>query len=545
MSRVRGHKKNLYALPFVIRCLFVSIMAHKSKPYTILDLLDNKEALPVSVRYPLVHARCKTTRDDPSESESGEQKFDIFSGLIDMDLANIVENIFSNLSETDVANAVAANPTWATIVSSRRHAEQYFSRDGDNALLKTLYRRRELLSGNVYRNASAIFKQACIDYSRLGKCLVRHDSSWVEFKVEYPFKWCIEGSNMLSDVFVGNEYIAPVHFVGLGYIIQLYDRWTFQFVNAICIQDRGRPKLDLMSNLVLIQCHTWEWSSAMVWNQATGTVHTLFSSSQFRAEIFSVASLIVLLKQDGKHCIASVYKCNSGTQELIVDDEPLHLLYEKIQNNFKIVHSDESQEFFGLLGKAITERTGTGGYVFQLRSKHDFSLRKVIIDNSHWNLLRYTFCFLSDCFVFALDEIRMLYVLSFVDGEVTLVYIFNQPQEMRHLFDRERIISKVGNFLVFHDGRSVTQIFSRYGVAIWKLPSNFIDVCFRHLKERTSGITKAYDQLVGTCDGTRFRESDRIYVKVDQYGVMKIRLDDRLSVMHVTMINNMILNGED
>ena len=54
-----------------------------------------------------------------------------------MNLTFIVEKIFFNLSEADVANAVAANPKWAAVVSNGRRAELYFLRDGDYASLKS------------------------------------------------------------------------------------------------------------------------------------------------------------------------------------------------------------------------------------------------------------------------------------------------------------------------------------------------------------------------------------------------------------------------
>ena len=70
---------------------------------------------------------------------STEPMHDIISGLIDMNLHNIVEKIFSHLNEAEVASAVTANSKWWAILTSRRCAVEQFFKGGT---LKTLYRRR-------------------------------------------------------------------------------------------------------------------------------------------------------------------------------------------------------------------------------------------------------------------------------------------------------------------------------------------------------------------------------------------------------------------
>ena len=77
--------------------------------------------------------RSKTMRDIPLECEHDEssttkenRQFDNISGLIDLDLHRIVENIFSKLSETMVANAAIANAKWASFITNNQRAKHFF-----------------------------------------------------------------------------------------------------------------------------------------------------------------------------------------------------------------------------------------------------------------------------------------------------------------------------------------------------------------------------------------------------------------------------------
>lgn len=162
----------------------------------------------------------------------------------------IVENILSNLSEVDIANAMSANSKWAAVVTSRRRAEQYFTGGKNCATLKTLYRRRELQREYGQRDARAIFEQACADRLKLDIIRDKRDQCLDGFKVVHPF----DSSDWTKKVvFVGNEYIATGYMARLRqssrkhcsdphwrYLTQLHDRWTLQLVNAITLRLRSR-----------------------------------------------------------------------------------------------------------------------------------------------------------------------------------------------------------------------------------------------------------------------------------------------------------------
>lgn len=415
--------------------------------------------------------------------------------------------------------------------------------------------RRKLSSENGQCDARAIFEQACADSFNLDKFCVRRDQSWGEFKVVNPFD-CPDWK--LHDIFVDNDYIATYHRIQhrscprsrLGNAIQLYDRWTLQMVNAISIPCSENLFLEFVDNSVFIRrktgrCSPEKWGNSIVWNQATGKMHILNQSSLPLVGFIFVSKLIVLLKGNGHHTFASVYKCDnesSNTPELIVDDEPLCMGISELGLGAPSgIQGDESLEFIGIVGHAYESWRN----VFQLRSKKDFSLRRVFIyDASECPFIRgpdSTFL-LSDCFVVVAGR-SSLDVLLWIDGKVRTVYTFNKSEETCKNLASATSISLVGNFLVLRGESCWIKGFA-YIAAIWKLPSNFLEICLRHLNEGTVGVTSECDQLVGFYMEPNFYHG--FSIRVDRYGVTKIQYGDGKNgiVMHVMMLDSMILDEE-
>ena len=84
-------------------------------------------------------------------------------------------------------------------------------------------------------------------------------------------------------------------------------------------------------------------------------------------------------------------------------------------------------------------------------------------------------------------------------------------------------------------------------VAIWKLPSGFIETCHRHLKEGTVGETTHCNQLIHEEPATA--SSDRrpcCYDQVDHFGILRCRFDGKNpQVMQLTILNSIISEDDN
>ena len=91
-------------------------------------------------------------------------KLDIISKLIAMQLENIAGDILSSLSDIDFANAVVANPEWSAIATGKGRVRALFSRNkSKSALLKKFYRREEQLARQRQESTDArsLLLKAC------------------------------------------------------------------------------------------------------------------------------------------------------------------------------------------------------------------------------------------------------------------------------------------------------------------------------------------------------------------------------------------------
>ena len=496
----------------------------------------------------------ETDECERSESNVIEErnKFDVISRLIDLELGNIVEKILLHLSEADVAKAVTANPKYAQVVTSKQCAEQFFSRhNGGDSLnsVRDLYERSERLCKNDERDVRAIFLQACTHSWVLDK----FSSDWGHYSripcltIRSNFYW------QLKHVCVSDKYIVKIYLLVDkrrvaqckdeilvdSAVIRVYNRWTLRLVNAISLPGMEIPRIDFIGDSAFIHLRSGR-NALVVWNQLTGEMRTLWSSSQrMIVHTFSVSKLIVLLKSDGCRAVASVYKFDNDetcrSPELIVDNELVFKFNVKTGVDeivLREIQSGESFNLFGIVGfsKDQTQRT------FQLRSKEDFSLvRTLDSTNKDWDLSfwRKNAFLLSDCFFFSdSSNGEWLQVLSLSNGKVREVYAFKKP---KGFFSTESInsdICQVKNCLILRNAR-------RRGVAIWKLPANFIETCSRHLAAGTVGITLKCDQLVD--------ENGRhlCYLAADRYGVTEIyniELDNP-RMLRVMRFNSVVLDG--
>ena len=169
----------------------------------------------------------------------------------------------------------------------------------------------------------------------------------------------------------------------------MYDRWTLQLANAISLREPEHLSFilsgDFVGDWLFIHRTAWgERGEVLAWNQATGIMQTLTRpSSLIATRVICISNLIVLLKDAERGVsIACVYKCDDdepgSTPKLVVDDESLNMYYVNgycRTHRPQIINSGASVDMFGIAGLSIERARNC---VFQLRSKHDFSLRAVI-----------------------------------------------------------------------------------------------------------------------------------------------------------------------
>ena len=101
----------------------------------------------------------------------------------------------------------------------------------------------------------------------------------------------------------------------------------------------------------------------------------------------------------------------------------------------------------------------------------------------------------------------------------------------------------MGSFLVLYI-KNYSSRSPQWTAAFWKLPSDFIKTCHRHLREGTVGSTSHYDQRFVE-DYPDFDEKQQL--KIDHLGFLKycVSLETSEAVLRVAMLNNRIVLDED
>ena len=467
--------------------------------------------------------------------ENKHKKLDIMSKLIDMQLEHIAGDILANLSDVDIANAVAANPKWSAIATGRGRINKIFSKNkAKTAPLKTFYRREELLAPQTHDSigAPSLFRKACANCVFLGQTRVKQMKRQEDFRLVAPlestFLWYPKCVN-LTDRFIvtlfggapkasrRNERKWNIQ------LVQLFDRWTFQLVNAFTVNKCYYVELQFFEdhdiiNAALVIMNMPEKQRAFFWDLTTGKLHALLCPAAMH-EVFYIGKLIVLLWADGEQLNATVYKVQAETDSVlvicIVNDEPLHA-----SKAAQAVRSAAGLDCFAIC--VNVDWLSDLNAVLQMRSKEDFSLIRVVTGLGHSPMRSYNSFMFNEwfAFVFNREELDFIGVVSLVDGDLRTVYRFCVPDEVKkHPYaNLGRASASVGRFLVFE--------FSYGGgfyAVLWKLPLDFVETCRRHLGEGTIGVTEHCDQLIFEKSLRRFdpKQHHRTYVRFDRFGFLK------------------------
>ena len=490
---------------------------------------------------------------------------DIISKLIDRQLEHIIEDILSYLSEMDIANAVTANPEWSAVATSRTRLKRLFSRNKEKtAPLKTFYRREELLAGQTQDHqieTYSLFLEACKKYSNLAnKARFESTGKQTDFQIVFPLEDAIRWN--AKTIHINDGFIVTV-LNGLPkatlpgrrnedyhYFIQLYDRWTFQLVNSLSVKGSllELHVFDGPVNSVFLDTIVRGKRRASLWDFTTGKLHALHCPAPIY-RTFCIAKLMVLAWRNGRELSATVYKVHhaDGSGSIatrIVDREPLEVFHILLQ-----IPSAEDLDYFAI-GALIDH--ADSNFAFQLRSKEDFTLLRSVLTTvtspSHYAnsflLSEHFLLIFNDAFEF---EYSSADVVSLQDGNLRTVYRFLMPKEMICTSRYSGIVTKVGQFLVLYFERS-----GELDTAIWKLPSDFIETCHRHLKEESVGVTSKCDQLICETNAEKrhVSKSIQLHSRFDRFGVLRCDLYrkgkffESPAVVHVTMLNSIISDEE-
>ena len=206
----------------------------------------------VNVRRKAPRKQAKTKSQKKPKLVDCQPPVDIISELKDRQMEHIAEDIFSNVSEIDIANALAANPKWSAIATNSGRIKKLFSRNKERAPLKAFYRREELLARRTQDqiDARSVFLQACIKCSELAnKSKVEPDKKRGDFCLELPLYDIFRFSKSKNEEIRTKIHITDRLLVTVTsgvprtalldkrprgiHLIQLFDRWTFQLVNSI------------------------------------------------------------------------------------------------------------------------------------------------------------------------------------------------------------------------------------------------------------------------------------------------------------------------
>lgn len=487
------------------------------------------------------------TMTEASFADDDVSKLDILSLLIDMQLEKIVETIFSNLGEEDVANAVTANPKWSAIAANRARVKILLSNYSErSAPLKTFYRREELLARRDSLDARSIFLRACVKLSSLNESHRKRNSIPTapgHFRLAYssegPARWLSYGAHISSEL-IALVFRGASRNGGLSdrLLIQLFERWTFRPVDSLTILNYTDAYLTFFEdgvNALLVHCFEMRRYRGLVLNLTTGKVHALPCS--FPVELASsIAKLIVVIRNIRGQLFATVYKvCDEADGFLLrlADSEPLHAARLAV-----CVRGAEGLDRFALY--AGLERSSST-LVFQVRSTQDFSLLRTVSVVGRVPVPLRNSVLLSDRFVIVYDSGSSIDVLSLV-ADFRTVHRFDLPEEILEAAKRTGTVSMAGRFLVLHNETKASY------AAIWKLASDFVWTCHRHEQEGTVGVTSQCDQLITEeCpQNADQRTYDFSYSRFDCFGILMCSFNWRQPpAFQFTMLNSIISDGED
>ena len=517
-----------------------------------------------------------TCRKRPRLDFQQSSPVDIISELIDRQLEDIAGDIISNLSDMDMANAVAANPKWSAIATGRARLERLFSKNkGKTVHLKMLYRKEELLAQKTQDSADArtLFMRACAKYSdvmRKFRVKSKEKQHQRDFRIALPVECGIHslGEGSLRWISMNDEFIVTVFidYERRGFcFIQVFDRWTFQLVNCLtgkCINfedfDYVLPRLvkNGVNALFIEDDLSDDYSRATLLHLTTGKVHTL-TCSGFICQTFCIAKLVFLFWMTHEDARQSENDVRAG--EEVDMFATVYKEHAEPGSGFDCLVDGEFLQGFGIIWIipsaddvdcfAITNSYTPYPALFQLRSKEDFSLLRTVTDMGSpffpsYNSFMFDKCF---AFVFKRKEDKFIDVVSLDARDWRTVYRFAVPDELpraSHEYSRPSKIFTVGRFLVLYTERD-DYWNSKAGAAIWKLPSDFIETCHRHVKEGTVGVTSKCDQLVVGKNAGLFEEGGH-HFRFDRFGIVSCSVTwehtGRLygPVVHVAMLNSIL-----
>lgn len=259
--------------------------------------------------------------------------------------------------------------------------------------------------------------------------------------------------------------------------ILLYDRESLQLENAVSIKSIDCSLLlpKSKSNNVLVRCSNKESVVSLAWHVKTNRVIVYLNVAKIDGKhhgLIRESNLMIHTSSEfGKgsgSCSVSVFKENVGsidclTREMSFD---FHVL--------KHVESNEDFDYFALGGPSTSAKSR----IYEIRSKHDFSLMHSITDES-LNKCRVLSVFGKQSGNELIDVMRKSFTFVAIQDEGNIEVLSNDGHKTVHVFDSVGAADPGsfhsiahaairGDYLIAHDHR-------HRALFVWKMASDFFD----------------------------------------------------------------------